>query len=113
MPTRFERGEDVFKFVAMAAVAAALAATIGTLAIAAMHASPAAACPIWWTWWQGDMTGIIVVTPLILSWAIHRAGLDPARNRAGFAALARDRPRGYVAFGADFRAAASRRWCWR
>ena len=40
VPTRFQRGEDVFKYVALAAVAAALAATIGTLAIAAVHASP-------------------------------------------------------------------------
>src|SRR5882762_8555063 len=23
----------------------------------------------WWTWWQGDTVGIIVVAPLILAWA--------------------------------------------
>jgi integral membrane sensor domain MASE1 len=34
-PRRFERGEDVFKFVAIAAVASMIAATIGTVSIAA------------------------------------------------------------------------------
>ena len=29
--------------------------------------------PNWWTWWQGDVTGIILVTPLILSWRQRRA----------------------------------------
>src|SRR5205809_471892 len=23
----------------------------------------------WWTWWQGDASGMLVVTPLVLSWA--------------------------------------------
>ena len=69
IPTRFESGEDVFKFVAAAAVGATVAATIGVSAIALVGAKPLADFAInWWTWWQGDLTGIIVFAPLILFW---------------------------------------------
>src|SRR5262245_63768770 len=38
--------------------------------LAAAHAlSPAQLVSNWWTWWQGDVSGMIIVTPLILSWA--------------------------------------------
>ena len=69
IPTRFESGEDVFKFVAAAAVGATVAATIGVSAIALVGAKPLADFATnWWTWWQGDLTGIIVFAPLILFW---------------------------------------------
>src|SRR6266550_263950 len=69
VPRRFERGEDVFKFVGLIAIASMVAATIGTLSIVATGAIPWADFPAhWWTWWQGDTTGIIIVTPLILLW---------------------------------------------
>ena len=66
----FQQGEDVFKFVAVTAAAATLAATIGTFAISAVSpASSTGLATIWSTWWQGDVTGMIVVAPLILCWA--------------------------------------------
>src|SRR3989440_5956308 len=66
---RFEHGEDVFKFVGLIAIASMVAATIGVLSIVATGAIPWADFPgHWWTWWQGDTTGIIIVTPLILLW---------------------------------------------
>jgi PAS domain S-box-containing protein len=69
VPRRFERGEDVFKFVGLVAIASTVAATIGVLSIVATGAIPWAHFPVhWWTWWQGDTTGIIIVTPLILLW---------------------------------------------
>lgn len=69
VPRRFERGEDVFKFVGLVAIASLVAATIGVLSIVATVAIPWADFPAhWWTWWQGDATGIIIVTPLILLW---------------------------------------------
>ena len=70
VPRRFERGEDVFKFVGLVAIASMVAATIGVLSIVATGAiSWADFLAHWWTWWQGDTTGIIIVTPLILLWA--------------------------------------------
>ena len=72
IPYAFERGEHVVKFVAYAAVSAALAASIAVLALAV--GGPMAwadVLPTWQTWWQGDVSGIIIVTPLVLSWSIR------------------------------------------
>src|SRR5207244_12821940 len=63
------RGEDVFKFVGLAAAASAVAATIGVLSIAFTGAIPWSDFPAhWWTWWQGDTSGIIIFAPLSLLW---------------------------------------------
>ena len=35
----------------------------------------------WWTWWQGDTTGIIIVTPLILTATFGPAGAWSARKK--------------------------------
>jgi diguanylate cyclase (GGDEF)-like protein len=72
VPGRFERGEDVVKFVAIAACSSFIAATVALLPLALVHALPPERLLLnWWTWWQGDATGIIVFTPLILSWHAH------------------------------------------
>jgi diguanylate cyclase (GGDEF)-like protein len=74
VPRRFERGRDVIVFVAIAAVSCTIAATIAVLSLAVTGAvSWANFLQNWRTWWQGDVTGIIVVTPLILSWRLRRA----------------------------------------
>jgi PAS domain S-box-containing protein len=97
----FQQGEDVFRFLAVAAAAAMVAATIGTLAISAVGpASSTGLATIWSTWWQGDLTGMIVVAPLILCWAPGR-GVAWTRRRVlelsllliGLAVV------GHVAFG--------------
>jgi len=103
VPRRFQRGEDVFKFVALAAGASTIAATIGTLAVATV-AGPSGVriAAIWWTWWQGDTTGMIVITPLILVWTIAPAiGWTARRKREviGFAFVLL--LVGYVALGSD------------
>jgi diguanylate cyclase (GGDEF)-like protein len=75
----FDSGEDVVRFVAIAASCSVVAATIGVVAIA-LH-GPAATLELaqnWWTWWEGDAVGIIMVTPLILSWS---ARPSPASSR--------------------------------
>jgi len=91
VPRRFERGEDVFVFVAIAAAAATVAATIGASSIAASGAIGIRDFPVnWWTWWQGDTSGMIVVTPLLLAFSAPRARTwTRARNVevAGFAAV--------------------------
>jgi diguanylate cyclase (GGDEF)-like protein len=69
---RFERASDVFKFVAVAALSCTIAATIavGWLALEGPLSRPDA-LQNWITWWQGDVAGVIIVTPLILSWSIR------------------------------------------
>src|SRR6266705_187615 len=69
-PGAFRCGEDVVKFVVIAAASATVAASVAAAPLAWVHSleSPELLWN-WWTWWQGDTVGIIVVTPLILAWA--------------------------------------------
>src|SRR5215831_5010517 len=65
----FARGEDVVKFVAVAALCPLVAATTALLPLSLVHALPGPELfRNWWTWWQGDATGIIIVAPLIIAW---------------------------------------------
>ena len=67
---RFERGEDVVRFVGIAVGAATVAATVASLTLGlGGYVPPEQSGYHWWTWWQGDVAGIIIVTPLVLSWA--------------------------------------------
>jgi PAS domain S-box-containing protein len=69
LPSRFLRVEDVVRFVALAALVATIAPTVALLPLGLLH--PIAGMELfwnWWTWWQGDATGIILITPLVLSW---------------------------------------------
>ena len=71
-PGAFRRGEDVIKFVAIAAASATIAATVAAAPLAFVHSLGLRELLWnWWTWWQGDTVGIIVVTPLILAWAVR------------------------------------------
>jgi signal transduction histidine kinase len=68
--SRFERGEDVLKFFGVAVVAAVFAASVGLVPLSLRH--DLAAWDLFWnwfTWWQGDATGIVIIAPLILIWA--------------------------------------------
>jgi PAS domain S-box-containing protein len=70
VPARFEHGEDVATFVAAAILSGAIAATIGVGSVAYTHMlSLPELFWNWLTWWLGDAVGIILVTPLILSWS--------------------------------------------
>jgi PAS domain S-box-containing protein len=67
----FESGEDVVKFVALAALSATIAAAVGVTSLSLLKALPWAEFVVHaWTWWQGDATGMIIITPLIASWAV-------------------------------------------
>ncbi len=73
VPRRFENGRDVIIFVAIAAVSCTIAATVAVLSMTVVGlVSWPEFISNWWTWWQGDVTGIIIVTPLILSWRLRR-----------------------------------------
>jgi diguanylate cyclase (GGDEF)-like protein len=71
-PGEFRRGEDVIKFVAIAALSATIAASVAAGPLALVHSlrSPELLWN-WWTWWQGDAVGIIVVAPMILAWVVR------------------------------------------
>ncbi len=77
---QIEEAWQVVRFVAFAALSSTVAATLAIAWLAlegavAPHAIPAN----WWTWWQGDASGIIIVAPLILSWcAPVQVALPPA-----------------------------------
>lgn len=72
VPRCFERGEDVIKFVAVAATSATIAATIAMTVLAVRHALPwPQVFWNWLTWWQGDAAGMIIIAPLILSWSVR------------------------------------------
>ncbi len=62
---------DVLGFVAMASVCAAiLGATFGVASLGwGQVVDRATAVPTWWTWWLGDAMGMLLVTPLLLTWS--------------------------------------------
>jgi signal transduction histidine kinase len=65
----FDRAQDVFKFFLFAALSTSVSASIGPTSLAAAgFADWSKFGPIWLTWWLGDMTGYLVVTPLVLLW---------------------------------------------
>jgi diguanylate cyclase (GGDEF)-like protein len=89
IPRRFERGRDVVLFVATAAACCTIAATVGATALAVAGAVPLSHLPShWWTWWQGDLTGIIIVAPLLLNWSLRRAAPWPQEKRLEAACFA-------------------------
>lgn len=50
-------------------VGAAVSATLGTLSLAMGRMLPPGAVPeTWWAWWLGDLLGVLLVTPLLLTW---------------------------------------------
>ncbi len=60
---------DVFRFVAVAFAMCLTGATIGVLALCTSGLVPwPAFATLWWTWWLGDAVGVLLVTPVILTW---------------------------------------------
>ncbi|HXU43067.1 MAG TPA: MASE1 domain-containing protein [Burkholderiales bacterium] len=70
VPRRFERVQEVLRFVGLTVGGAIIAPTVALLPLATIY--PLAAADLvsnWWTWWQGDACGMLIFTPLILSWS--------------------------------------------
>jgi signal transduction histidine kinase len=65
-----ERLWDVLGFVALASVCAAiLGATFGVASLGwGQVVNRSTAFPTWWMWWLGDALGMLLVTPLLLTW---------------------------------------------
>ena len=64
---RFTRVADVVKFIVVSAVGAAIAPTFALLPLVFRNGD---LLWNWWTWWQGDCSGILLMVPLILSWTV-------------------------------------------
>ncbi|HYR37270.1 MAG TPA: MASE1 domain-containing protein [Burkholderiales bacterium] len=69
VPRRFTLVRDVLVFVGLAAGGAIIAPTVALVPLATIY--PLKVPDIatnWWTWWEGDACGMLIFTPLILSW---------------------------------------------
>ncbi|MGH8746001.1 MAG: MASE1 domain-containing protein [Burkholderiales bacterium] len=87
----FRRPEQVFRFIAIAAAASVVAATVGVSSLLLSGKIAAGQYGAnWYTWWQGDCTGILLVTPCLLAWtggACEREGRAGAWELVAFAAM--------------------------
>jgi diguanylate cyclase (GGDEF)-like protein len=82
IPRHFERSEDVVKFIVLCALSPAIAATVALIPLGFGHGlSWREILSNWWTWWEGDVAGIIVITPLILSWSVRDAVAWPPQKK--------------------------------
>ncbi|HEY6045311.1 MAG TPA: MASE1 domain-containing protein, partial [Pyrinomonadaceae bacterium] len=63
------RARDVFKFVMVTVFCTMISATLGNLSLIIFQSSPWANFGLLWsTWWLGDLTGAVIIAPLILTW---------------------------------------------
>ena len=71
VPYRFESATQVLKFAAAAALCSSIAPTFALIPLAAGHGLSARELLWnWATWWQGDVSGMLLAAPLILSWSV-------------------------------------------
>jgi PAS domain S-box-containing protein len=86
----FERTPDIARFTALAAFAATtIAASVGTLMLLATGLGPLAdAGSIWLTWWLGDAAGVLIVTPVIVTWHFRREVWNAALSAEALALAA-------------------------
>jgi two-component sensor histidine kinase/integral membrane sensor domain MASE1 len=65
-----ERSRDVIGLVGVAVITSLLIPTVGASALALYGRFSWSAVPlVWWEWWAADCLGILLVTPLLLTWA--------------------------------------------
>jgi PAS domain S-box-containing protein len=66
----FERAQTIFRFVVLAAILSTLvSASFGVASLClGGQAGWGQFAAVWFTWWLGDMTGILIVTPLLVIW---------------------------------------------
>jgi PAS domain S-box-containing protein len=68
----FDRAAHAFTFAGVAMLMCLIAATCGVASLYLGGFAPGRAVGfIWWTWWLGDMTGVLTVGALLLTWS-HR-----------------------------------------
>jgi PAS domain S-box-containing protein len=69
-PTPLSRERDIGAFLGLGGpVSCLINATVGVTSLLLVGKIPwAAYFHNWWTWWMGDTMGVLIVTPLLLSW---------------------------------------------
>ena len=79
----FERAQDVFKFALIAAVSTAISPSIGlTSLVLGGFADWVNYWSIWFTWWLGDLTGFLLIAPLVLLWWTGSRPVWTAKQKA-------------------------------
>lgn len=65
----FDQGHDIIKFLAAEALSCITSPTLGVLSLCLGGYVPWSAFGYsWFTWWLGDLTGVLVLTPLFVTW---------------------------------------------
>ncbi len=70
----FTKVKNVFVFILISMVICLSNSLIGTLALTFFRISKSGFINIWFTWWIGDFAGIILISPLILSFFCRNSG---------------------------------------
>jgi diguanylate cyclase (GGDEF)-like protein len=88
----FDRTQDILKFALLAGgLSSCIGAICGVTSLAlGGFAQWSYYRAMWWTWWQGDAIGIIVVTPLLVLWSgmpLPRWDLDQIAEAAAVLTL--------------------------
>jgi integral membrane sensor domain MASE1 len=79
----FIRGRSVFQFVGVALGMCLVAPTVGVTALVlGGFVSWARYGFDWWTWWLGDTVGVLVITPLVMTWSRSPRFTCPPRRLA-------------------------------
>ena len=79
----FDRPQDVFKFALAALVSTTVSPTLGVSSLAlGGFAQWSDYGPIWATWWLGDVSGDLIVTPLLLLWSVPSTQRKWNQNQA-------------------------------
>ena len=98
---RFERPEDVGGLIAAVALGTALSATVGVMTLRVHGDISTSGMPaLWRTWFLADTSGGVLLTPLLLVWAVRPsvAGLTRTRQIEGAALIAAVITLSYVVF---------------
>jgi PAS domain S-box-containing protein len=84
-----DRLRDVLGLLGLAAlVATTVSATVGVASLCLGHVQPCSRYgELWWIWWLGDAIGVVVVTPVLLTWAGAPWRRWPTTRRLEAAAL--------------------------
>jgi PAS domain S-box-containing protein len=96
----FEGARDIFAFVVAVVPGALVSATMGVVSLAlGGYTRWADIGPIWATWGLGDVTGALIVAPLLLLWADQRSSLLLRHPLEAACVLLSVIGAGYVVFG--------------
>jgi integral membrane sensor domain MASE1 len=68
----FDRAQEVFRFAVAGMLSTTVSATLGVTSLAlGGYARWVDYGAIWFTWWLGDVSGALVVAPLVILWSLN------------------------------------------